>query len=318
MRSAFLPGAGLGTRLRPLTDQLPKPLIPVFNKPLAEFHLDHLIAAGYERFIINTHHCPHRWKEHFGGDDFEGAYRGYPVHLRHEPVLLETGGGLKNIEDLAGGEDLLLCNADTLHDLDLGLLMATHRREGNAVTLGLRSSDGPLHVQWDAGSGRVMDIRQSLGKNACPSYLFTGLYVVSPEIFSWIRPGTITSVIPVFLAMLQAGRKVGGVLLDEGLWLDLGTPQSYLQAHQALQERAHRLSFPLANPLQPIAPSAVVQGRTEGFISIADGCHCAPGSQIQNSVLWKDVTLEAGASVEFCVVRSGRVLEPGPRTHEVI
>lgn len=311
MRTAFLPGAGLGTRLRPLTDSLPKPLIPVFNKPLVEFHLDHLIEIGYERFIINTHHCAECWNDFFGGDGCEGKYRGYPIHFRYESTLLETGGGLKNIEDLAAGKDLLLCNADTLHELNVQRLLSEHQASGNAVTMGLRSSGGPLHVQWNPSTGFVEDIRQTLGNSLAPSFLFTGLYMVSPEIFSWIEPGRIVSVIPVLLAMLRAGRRIGGVLLDEGICLDLGTPSSYLEAHNILQSKNHQLSFPLANSLQPISKNAQVESACEGFVSVGQGCVCEEGSFLKNSVIWNGATIRNGARLESCIVRSNVEVLPG-------
>lgn len=306
MRTAFLPGAGLGTRLLPLTEQLPKPLIPVFNKPLVEYQLDHLIARGWERFIINTHHQPGCWRQQFGGDGFEAAYRGHPVHFRHEPVLLETGGGLKNVEDLAGGEDLLLCNADTLHDFDVQRLAEVHRREGNFVTMGLRSSGGPLHVQWEPQSGRVLDIRNTLGVRDGSSFLFTGVYMVSPEIYSWIEPGAIVSVIPVFLSLLRAGKKIGGVLLDDGLWLDLGTPESYLSAHSKLHEQHYELAFPLRKPLEPVSPTAGVnKDSLSGFVALGDGCQVDAGAMIHNSIIWSGARIPAGTQLNACIVRSG-------------
>src|SRR5919197_6184925 len=85
---AFVLAAGLGTRLRPLTDELPKPLIPIFQKRLITFALDHLIATGFQRFVINTHRLPHLFERQFA----EKSYRGRSVDLVNEPELLETGG----------------------------------------------------------------------------------------------------------------------------------------------------------------------------------------------------------------------------------
>ena len=93
---AFVLGAGLGTRLRPLTDDLPKPLIPIFQKPLITFALDHLIQAGVKSFVINTHHRAPAFQELFA----EGSYREHSVQLVHEPEILGTGGGIKNVERL--------------------------------------------------------------------------------------------------------------------------------------------------------------------------------------------------------------------------
>src|ERR1700737_1915815 len=95
---AFVLGAGLGTRLRPLTDDLPKPLVPIFQKPLITFALDHLIDLGVESFIINTHKLPEFFENVFP----ERTYDGRSVGLVHEPELLETGGGIKNLESQLG------------------------------------------------------------------------------------------------------------------------------------------------------------------------------------------------------------------------
>ncbi|HYF36671.1 MAG TPA: sugar phosphate nucleotidyltransferase, partial [Prosthecobacter sp.] len=111
MRKAFVLGAGLGERLRPLTDQLPKPLIPVFHRPLITYAFDHLIAAGVEELVVNTHHLPEAYAHEFPNR----RYRGLPIHFRHEaPVRLETAGGIANVQDLLGDEPFIVYNGDIL------------------------------------------------------------------------------------------------------------------------------------------------------------------------------------------------------------
>src|SRR6478752_3078279 len=121
---AFVLGAGLGLRLRPLTEDLPKPLVPIFGKPLITFALDHLIAAGVKDFVVNTHHLPERWVESLG----RGSYRDRPVTLLHEPVLLETGGGIKNAERHLQEQNFLVYGGDILTDLPLAPLIDEHLR----------------------------------------------------------------------------------------------------------------------------------------------------------------------------------------------
>ena len=116
---AFVLGAGLGTRLRPLTDELPKPLVPVFGKPLITFAFDHLLAAGVRRFVVNTHHLPELFRDSLGN----GTYRSCPLSLVHEPVLLETGGGIKNAEPLLTESSFLVYSGDVLTDLPLAPLI---------------------------------------------------------------------------------------------------------------------------------------------------------------------------------------------------
>jgi len=313
MRTAFLLGAGLGTRLLPLTELRPKPLIPLWNKPLATFALDHLIASGCERFLINTHHSPAEWCRWFPNPST--SYRNCPIHFRHEPVLLETGGGLKNMEDLAGGEPLLVYNGDILADFPLTPAIWRHQEAGNLVTMLLRSSGGPLQVQWNSQTGLVEDIRQSLGTSSAQGYLFTGVYLVSPDIFAWLPPGEPISIVPVLLSLIRAGRKVGGCVVDEGIWFDLGTRDAYLAAHQLLQERHFTLSHILEPPLRPVAEDVELPASTklEGFVSIGPGCRIGENVTLKDSVLWENVSVADGTSLQRCVVRSGEAVS-GCRT----
>src|SRR5262245_55497055 len=112
---AFVLAAGLGTRLRPLTDDLPKPLIPIFQKPLITFALDQLIGVGIETFVVNTHKRAELFENYF--DD--GEYEGHSVTLVHEPDLLETGGGIKNAEPYLHNGAFLTYSGDILTDFNL-------------------------------------------------------------------------------------------------------------------------------------------------------------------------------------------------------
>src|SRR5881394_111657 len=127
---AFVLAAGRGTRLRPLTEDLPKPLIPIYQKPLITFVLDHLISIGVRSFVINTHHRPEPFRELFA----QGNYRGNPVELVHEPEILGTGGGIKNVEALLRDEVFISYSGDLLTDIDLEALLDEHFRAGNDVT----------------------------------------------------------------------------------------------------------------------------------------------------------------------------------------
>src|SRR5436305_13030275 len=109
---AFVLAAGLGTRLRPLTEDLPKPLIPIFQKPLITFALDHLIAAGVQSFVINTHRLPNLFHEFFSGN----GYYGDSVTLAHEPDLLETVCGIKHVESIPRKEPFIVHSCDILTD----------------------------------------------------------------------------------------------------------------------------------------------------------------------------------------------------------
>ena len=220
---AFVLGAGLGTRLRPLTDRIPKPLLPVRGRPLVTLALDHLAAFGVREVIVNTHHAASEWMKAFP----EGRHGPLALTFRHEPVLLDTGGGLKNAEDFFnGGGTFLACNGDIATTLPLAAAVAAHRAAGNVVTMVLRSGDGPRHVALHP-DGRVRDIRGLLGTGAEGKYIFTGIHVLEPSIFREIPDASPRPIIPVYLDMIRRGLRVGGVVLDEGDWRDLGTIEDY-------------------------------------------------------------------------------------------
>jgi aminoglycoside/choline kinase family phosphotransferase/choline kinase len=227
IRTAFLPGAGLGMRLRPFTETCPKPLLPVGGRPIITYAMDHLLTAGVERFIVNTHHCADQYRQAFP----EGQWRGIPILFRHEPVLLDTAGGLKNIEDLlAQDEQILVYNADVMTNLPLASLLEGHARQRREVTLALRSNGPLLNVELDE-RGEICDMRGLLNRKGVKSCLFTGIYIIEKRFLRRLTPGRIESVVPVFAHMIQQKPgSVGSVLIDRGDWRDIGSPEEYEKA----------------------------------------------------------------------------------------
>ncbi len=313
IKKAFVLAAGLGTRLRPLTDQLPKPLIPVGHKPLITFAFDHLIAdAGVEEFVVNTHHLPAAFPATFP----EGRYRSRPITLRHEPVLLETGGGIRNVAGLLGDEPFLVYNGDILTDLPIGPLIAAHRAAGNLVTLALRSRGGPNHIAWDAGSGRILDIRNLLGTGAAAGHSFACIYVVEPEFLELLSAsGSVFSVIPVFLGMIRRGEKLGGVVLDAGEWRDLGNRTEYLRVHRDLHAQQPPV-FPRYGAPDPgwrnwLDPAVILaaDARIEGASVIGRGAQVGEGAIIEDSILWPGAKIASNSRLKNCIVRTSQAVD---------
>src|SRR5215471_10109878 len=222
---AFVLAAGLGTRLRPLTDELPKPLVPIFQKPLITFALDHLIATGIQRFVVNTHRLPHLFEHQFG----EKRYRGRSVHLINEPELLETGGGIKNAESLLPGGDFLTYSGDILTDVPLDSLIEEHFRAANDVTLALRETGFTPSIAHQ--QGRIVDIGKRFG--IAGDYDFANIAVWSEEIFRRI-PQRKISFIPVLLDWIVQGGKIGGLVLNEGKWFNIGSRAQYVEVHRVI------------------------------------------------------------------------------------
>jgi len=189
---AFVLAAGLGTRLRPLTDELPKPLIPIFQKPLVTFALDHLIGVGVNRFVINTHRHPELFQSFFA----ERGYAGFPTTLVHEPDLLETGGGIKNVEGILGKEPFIVYSGDILTDVALEPLITEHFRFSNDVTLGLRRNTG-LGAGVVMRDGRILEI--STKSNPKENFDYANISVWNPEVFGRIPAKRKISFIPILI-----------------------------------------------------------------------------------------------------------------------
>jgi len=247
-RTAFILGAGLGTRLRPLTDRLPKPLLPLGGAPLVARAMDHLLAAGTRRFIVNTHHLPEAWTAAFPG----GEHRGAPLTLAHEPELLDTGGGLANAALLLGEDEdgLVVWNGDILAEPDLAALWSEHAATGAEATLLVRA-EGPARNVRVAPDGAVTDLRDRRGSRD-PGYQFTGICVVTRE-FARRIPRRPESLVEEFLRRIEARPGSVRACLDRTpRWEDIGTPEAYAAAAARLgpatgtAEAAARLGATLA------------------------------------------------------------------------
>lgn len=297
MNKAFVLGAGLGTRLRPLTEQLPKPLIPVMHRPLIEYAFDHLRVAEIKEFIVNTHHLPEKYAAVFPS----GRYRDTPITFRHEPILLETAGGIANIADLVRDEPFLVYNGDILTTLPLAPLLRAHAESGNLVTLVLRSTGAARHIAFDAASGKITDIRNRLGTGNPGAFQFTGIYAVNPEFLAHLTPGKIESVIPIFLRLISEGQRIGGVVIDDGDWWDLGDRETYLNAHAAL------LASGPKGTVKPIAADAVIAPdvKLEGWNVVSSGAVVEKDSRLEECLLWPGSRVAEGSHLRRCIVRSG-------------
>ena len=286
---AFILGAGLGTRLQPLTHSLPKPLVPIANRPLVEYTLDRCIEAGITSFIINTHHLAEEWPKAFP----KQTYRGYPVTFSHEPLLLDTGGGLKQIEAFFQGESILVINGDIMSELSLKELMQQHTQSEATTTLALLA-DGPnCNIALDGTL--IADIRYEHGIHP-GTHQFSGIYCTHPAILERIPKGTPISIIPAFLELAKAG-KIESFLSPAVSWNDLGTRETYLKVNQQLALTAK--NHPPIHPEALIHPSAYIDAAS----TIGAGAVIAENCVVKHSVIWPKVVLCKNTKLDHCIVR---------------
>jgi NDP-sugar pyrophosphorylase family protein len=301
MPTAFVLGAGLGTRLRPLTDRLPKPLIAVAHEAILVRAFRHLAAdLGCDRFVVNTHHRAEEYGKMFP----DGTWAGNPVLFRHEPILLDTGGGLTNARDLfPPGETIALYNGDILCDAPLAPLAAAHTRADADATLLLRSSGGLRNVVCAAGDGAgaypegpVLDLRNLRGAEG-PRFQFAGIAMIGPRFLDFLPPpGGIFSLIPEITRAIDAGLGIHGVVIDEGVWSDLGTPEALLEAHRFFEKPGFPRHAPEHTPR--VHPSAeVAEGTVDEISWVGPGCVVPVGCRIEQSVLLPGARLAAGEIV---------------------
>jgi mannose-1-phosphate guanylyltransferase len=296
---AFVLAAGLGKRLRPLTDDLPKPLIPIFQKPLITFALDHLINAGVNRFVINTHRRPELFQSFFNRSD----YAGHPVVLVHEPELLETGGGIKNAERYLGSSPFITYSGDILTDVNLQPLIEEHFRRGNDVTLALR--DTGLASDIALRDHRVVDIANRYG--IAGNLDFANIAVWNSAVFQRIPPQKKISFIPILSNWIGQGGKIGGLVINDGKWFNISSRTQYLDVHRTILREDWRLHY--VNPRvwpERLSKSAVVDASAELRGCSVVGEHCRVGAEavLEDTILWPNAEIASQSQLHGCIVRS--------------
>ena len=239
---AMILAAGLGTRLRPMTDRLPKPLLPMADRPLIEYTLQLLRRYDVCDVIINLHYLGEKIRDCLG----DGSRLGMKIRYSDEPQILGTGGGIKRVASYLSDGPFLVINGDILFDLNLDTLLDFHHGKKASATLVLR--EDPEAAAWGSVSVDAHEqIRQFLGKpdwtrGPLSQKMFSGIHVMEPRVLDYIPDHGFYSIIDAYVEMLKRDEPLAAHLL-KGYWTDIGTPERYQKACEDLAEKRVRLSY---------------------------------------------------------------------------
>lgn len=244
MRAMVL-AAGLGTRLRPLTDDRPKALVTVAGRTLLEIVLGRLREFGVCEVVVNAHHHAEMIVSYLA----EHGNFGIRIEVSREETLLDTGGGLKKAAgfflsgDGAGDAPFLVHNVDVISGIDLGRMAAFHREQGALATLAVASREASRYLLFDEDGllcgRRLKDAEvewarpaESSGTPMTQALAFAGIHVVSPRIFGLMREEGAFSIIDAYLRLAAEGERVVAFRADGAYWRDVGRPESVAAAER--------------------------------------------------------------------------------------
>ena len=299
MKAVVLVG-GFGTRLRPLTETVKKELLPLVDRPILDHTLDRLVRHGVREVVMSSPYLEATF------EPFIASRHGEPaITWVTEPEPLGTGGAIVHALPALGDEPVFVLNGDILTDLDLGAMLAAHRARGADVSIALQHVEDarPFGLVERDPDGRVRAFREKPA-DPLPGDVNAGTYLLDPAVLrSWTADRAISIEREIFPALIGEGSHVAGFLAD-AYWLDLGTPDKYLQAHfDMLAGKVEGVSYP-APWVHPTA-DLDLRSRLGRWVSVGAEARIGPEAQIDDSVIHPGAIVAAGARVLRTIVGAG-------------
>lgn len=322
MKALFLAG-GMGTRLKPITNELPKPMVPIIGKPLLERNIENLKKHGVDEIVLSTCYKPHKIEKYFG----DGSNLGVKISYISEDMPLGTAGAIKNAEKFFDST-FLVFNADILSDIDISDMIRFHKEKGTLATIAVAQVDNPSAygvIEHDK-NGFITAFKEKPQPHETKSNLINaGVYIFEPEIFNEIPSGRVVSIErETYPMLLGKGLKIA-VYNRCSYWLDLGTPGKYIKAHRDILNGTLKIGgHDFNKKLQYISNTAKIHQNAKiiGPVYIGDNVEvCAfavigpetvlcddsfvgMGAKVAGSVVWDHVSVGGGASIVNSVVMS--------------
>lgn len=315
MQALILAG-GKGTRLRPLTIYTPKPIVPVLNKPFLLYQLEILRRAGIEDVTLSLNYQPHKIKQILG----DTSEYGVNLEFVTEPSPMGTGGAYKFAAENIR-ETTIVLNGDVLTDFEIAKAVEFHRTQKAQATIALAAVENPsvYGLVETADDGRILRFREKPKPEELAELTINtinaGIYILEPEILDLIPAGENYSFeYNIFPALLELQKPFYAYILKNNYWRDIGTPESYLQAHLDFFDRKLQGFKIEKNNHTDIAHTAFVDKNSV----IGEDCIIKPNARITNSVLGPGVLVEEKAVIENSVIWSHTRISSGAEIRRAI
>ncbi len=300
-RKAVILAAGFGTRMLPLSLDTPKPMMPLWGKPMLGHILDMLARWGVAEVLINLHHQPEAICEYVRRRPMASPR----VTLSFEPDIMGTGGALRHAAWFLDTHPFWMINADIAADLDPRQLIKAFYRPKVLAALWMSATRGPRTVQITGD--RITNFASSRPGTA-GTYTFCGLQLLSPRIMEFIPPHRFATIIQAYQQAIANSWKIAGVCVARSYWADIGTPENYIQAHREILAN-NRAGAPGANLF---ASDQLISMRSwqrqiqvKGFLSTGHNVVIRKGARIADAVIWDNAYVASDAVVEQAVLGTG-------------
>ena len=311
MQAVILVG-GLGTRLRPITYDIPKALVPLRNEPFIGYMIDFLRRGGVDGVVLSMGYMPDPIQDYFAGRE---DLKDFPIHYAVEDNPLGTAGGIKNAEQYLDGGPLVVVNGDVLAGTDLSKAVDLHESSDSLATITLTSVEDPtgyglVEIDHDMLVHRFLE--KPAADEITTNLVNAGIYVLEPEVLARIPEGQEVSIEREIFPDLQAEGKMRAHI-SSSYWRDIGTPRSYLFAsHDVLSGAvgASGKNFEYMN-----VDDSIVRGKNSKIlppVAVATGCEIGHSASIGGRTsLGRNCRVGEGAVVEGSIVLEGAEIEPG-------